>query len=90
MQLYSGWNLVGLANLVDMSVEDALVSAYKVIGDLTGYSQVASPAIGNQNAWIYVRDAGSPPNMQVTKGYWVFMINPGILPGFTFTPMSLP
>ena len=90
MQLDSGWNLVGLANLQDLAVDSALVSVYKVISDLTGYSLAVSPAIGNQNAWIFVRDVSSQDSMQVTKGYWVFMINPGILAGFTFTPMSLP
>ena len=90
MQLYSGWNLVGLANLQDLAVGSALVSAYNVIGDLTGYSLAVSPSIGNQTAWIFVRGVQSQESMQVTKGYWVFMINPGTLAGFTFTPMSLP
>ncbi len=88
--LYSEWNLVGLASLVDMLVGDALVSVYNVIGDLSGYSLAVSPAIGNQTVWIFIRGVGSQDSMQVTKGYWVFMINPGTLAGFTFTPMSLP
>lgn len=90
--LYTGWNLVGLANLGDMSVTDALTSVYRVAGDYTGYSLVISPAIGNQTPWVYIRDAGSVPEMQWTKGYWVFMVNAPedtTLAGFTFTPQTL-
>ena len=91
--LYPGWNLVGLAKLEDMAVNQALTSVYKVAGDLTGYSQVVSPALGCQEAWAFVRDGGSPPNMHPTCGYWVFMVNAPSgtnLAGFTFTPMRLP
>jgi hypothetical protein len=89
--LYTGWNLVGLADLGDMSVTNALTSVYKVSGDYTGYIQVISPAIGNQTSWVYIRDAGSVPDMKWTKGYWVFMVNAPTgttLAGFTFTPIT--
>jgi hypothetical protein len=89
-RLYPGWNLVGLAALEDMQVNRALTSIYLVLGDRTGYSQVVSPPL-HQLGWIYVRDddnRGLPiPLMQVGKGYWVFMINPGTLAGFIFTPI---
>jgi hypothetical protein len=91
-EIYPGWNLIGLANLNDMPVDDALSSIYKVAGDLTGYTQVVSPLIGNQEAWIYVRDAVSPPDMLATRGYWIFMLNAPDstdIAGFVFTPLSL-
>jgi hypothetical protein len=75
-----------------MEVNRALTSIYLVLGNRTGYSQVVSPPL-HQLGWIYVRDDDKRdwpiPLMQVGKGYWVFMINPGTLAGFTFTPMSL-
>ncbi len=58
-----------------MTVDDALISVYRVNGDLTGYTQVISPPIGNQASWVYIRDDAAPPDMQVAKGYWVFMVN---------------
>jgi hypothetical protein len=90
--IYPGWNLLGLASLTEMPVDDALSSIYKVTGDLTGYTQVVSPSLGGQDAWVYIRDASSPPDMQVAKGYWVFMANAPdgtAVAGFTFTPISL-
>jgi len=86
-ELYPDWNLVGLANLEDMGVVDALASVYLVTGDLTGYIQVLSPAINAPNDWVYVRDGEGNPLMVVGKGYWVFMINGGTLAGFTSTPL---
>ena len=90
--LSPGWNLIGLGNLVDMTVTDALTSVFTVSGDLTGYSQVVSPSIGNQAAWVFIR-GGTSQTMVKTKGYWVFMINAPsgtALAGFTFTPIVLP
>ncbi|MCH8800403.1 MAG: Ig-like domain-containing protein [Chloroflexi bacterium] len=90
--LSAGWNLIGLGNLVDMTVTDALTSVFTVSGDLTGYSQVVSPSIGNQAAWVFIR-GGTSQTMVKTKGYWVFMINAPTgtaLAGFTFTPIVLP
>jgi len=98
-QLYSGWNLVGLAYITDigLKVNEALVSVEEVAGGLTGYKLVVSPSV-NQPSWIYTGGAiadwdgeGSPPDgwMLRTYGYWVFMLNDGTLAGFTFTPVSL-
>jgi hypothetical protein len=64
-QLYSGWNLVGLAALPFppweygdwwMYVDDALISAYWTPGGLWGYTQVISPyqSIG----WDYYMGPG--------------------------------
>jgi len=91
-QLYAGWNLVGLASVDSMSAKTALTTAYKVPGDLTGYSQVVSPSMGGQTPWVCVRDGSSDPTMEPTKGYWVFMVNAPAgttLGGFAFTPMTL-
>jgi hypothetical protein len=99
-QLYSGWNLVGLAYLGDipgLKASEALVSVEEVTGGLTGYKLVVSPPM-NQPSWIYTGGAiadwngqGNPPSgwMLNTYGYWVFMLNDGTLAGFTFTPRPL-
>ena len=98
-QLYSGWNLVGLAYLdgAGLKADEALVSVSEVSGGLTGYKLAISPSV-NQSAWIYTGGAiddwdgeGQAPDgwMLRTYGYWVFMLNDGTLGGFTFTPMSL-
>jgi hypothetical protein len=89
-ELYGGWNLVGLMRLQDMDLKEALSSAYIVVGDLVGYSIVISPSVGNQTAWLYMRDGATPPDMETTKGYWVYMVNAGTLGGFEFTPVNLP
>ncbi len=98
-QLYSGWNLVGLAYIADVGLkaDEALVSVEEVTGGLTGYRLVVSPSV-NQPSWIYTGGAiadwgggGQAPDgwMLRTNGYWVFMLNDGPLAGFTFTPVTL-
>jgi len=89
--VYSGWNLVGLANLDEMSVADALISIETVPGCpfCIGYSLVVSPPM-NQTPWSCPPEDWDNTEMEPTKGYWVFMINDGTLAGFTFTPQSLP
>ena len=81
-----GWNLIGLAELYEMDVVSALGDVYVVTGDLVGYSKVISPSL-NGVLWTHLRDGASPPNMLPTKGYWVFMVNDGVLGGFTSTPI---
>jgi len=98
-ELYSGWNLVGLAYTdgVGLKANEALVSVAEVTGGLTGYKLVVSPSV-NQAPWIYTSGAiadwdgqGEAPDgwMLRTYGYWVFMLNDGTLAGFAFTPVSL-
>ncbi len=83
--LSAGWNLVSLAYFQPMAVRNAVASAGLGHRGLTGYAQVISPGI-NQAGWTFVRvDAGNP-NMEPAKGYWLFMVNPGELTGFSFTP----
>ena len=83
-----GWNLVGLAQLHDMPVYDALYDAYYgtgVAADLVGYSKVISPSL-NGYMWTDLRD-NIGYYMYPTKGYWVLMVNDGTLGGFTSTPI---
>jgi hypothetical protein len=88
--LYSGWNLISLANLNDMPVNEALISVNQVTGGLPGYAEVLSQAVGSQPGWIYANGQSNvAPVMQPYSGYWVFMVNGGTLAGFTTTPISL-
>ena len=62
-----------------------------------GYSQVISPT-PNSHAWTYFRfisygyeDEQDNPYclwMIPTEGYWIYMVNPGTLAGWTFTPIT--
>ena len=95
------WMPVGPPPPFGLPLDEALVSVAGVTGGLTGYVQVVSPPV-YQYPWIYTGDPSqisTSPNwvdwtglegwMLMTDGYWVFMLNPGIVAGFTFTPMSL-
>ena len=83
----AGWNLVGLASLEDMAVDEALISLYYAEGELLpwGYSQVISPAL-NQPGWTYPRDGTVVPNMLMGNGYWGAMENDDEYLGQTTTP----
>lgn len=88
--MYTGWNLVGPAELynrlVDVSLSDALYGT-GVATDLWGYSKAISPAV-YQTYWTFLRgDADGLPPLIPTEGYWVLMVNQGILGGFTYTPI---
>ena len=77
--MVAGWNLVGSAfmnNAGELPVNEALISLYYAGGELKpyGYTQAISPAL-NQPGWVYIRDATTPPNMLIGKGYWVSMEN---------------
>jgi len=86
-----GWNFVGLAELYEMEASEALLDAYYGTGEaeLFGYTKVISPSL-NGVSWTFLRPAimkASSPDMLPTKGYWVFMVNDGVLGGFTSTPI---
>ncbi len=83
-KLFTGWNLVSLAVLQDILADQALASTHVVSANLIGYGQVVNSP-NCQTAWIYPRDAVDAPLMAPGKGYWVCMLNPGVLAGFTFT-----
>ena len=102
-RVYAGWNLVSASYFDDVydpdicegvAVDTALASIYYVVGDNNiGYSMVVSPAIGDQDTWTFVRGDSIESHrtdvyMDPTKGYWVFMVNPGTLAGTVFTPVS--
>jgi len=83
-----GWNFVGLADLHNkLNLPYALSDAYWGTGQtgLFGYNRVISPTL-NGESWTYVRDDGVKL-LYPTKGYWVFMVNDGMLGGFTSTPI---
>jgi len=85
-ELVPGWNLIGLASLADRDVKYVLSTVYDVNG--IGYQLVHNPPI-NGGGWDnYLRDGTSPPMMKVGKAYWVKMLNPGELSGFTSTPLE--
>lgn len=87
----AGWNLIGPAALEPMLVEDALLSAKFGAGapDLWGYSQAHSPAL-HQTLWTFQREDTTPSSLNLipTEGYWVHMVNAGLLAGFTSTPIE--
>ncbi|MDD4466044.1 MAG: hypothetical protein PHY25_05150, partial [Dehalococcoidales bacterium] len=85
-EMKAGWNLVGLAELYAMDVNDALISIDLVAGGLTGYSHVSSPSLTGA-PWIHFRGGDDSFTMLPTKGYWVFMVNDGVLGGFASTPI---
>jgi len=88
--MHLGWNLVGTADWDDYKLVDAaLLSAYYGTGavNLIGYQYVISPSI-HQTSWTFTRD-GTTTNKDFvpTCGYWVYMVNQGVLNGFTYTPI---
>lgn len=86
-QMKVGWNFIGLNQLYSMDLDEALFDIYWGTGDVpVGYSKVISPSL-NGESWTYVTDAGDIPLLRPTKGYWVFMVNDGVLGGFTTTPI---
>jgi hypothetical protein len=87
--LVSGINLVGVASLTDIKVVPYLNTVYMVQGG-TGYLMVLNPPINGAGDWntnTFIRDASPVPTAQVGKAYWVVMLNPGNLVGFTSTPL---
>lgn len=90
--LESGLSLVGSAPAYNgdpfpsMPVDQALISIKEAPGNLTGYTMVISPGLG-QPAWVYVQ--GAPVQSVLPfKGYWVVMENPDTLFGFSTTPIA--
>ena len=90
--LDSGLSLIGSAPAYDgspfpsMPVDQALISIREAPGNLTGYTMVISPGLG-QPAWVYVQGA-SVQSVLPFKGYWVVMENPDTLFGFSTTPIA--
>ncbi len=79
-----------------MKADEALSSVEEVTGGLPGYVTVVSPPLC-QEPWVYsggnIADwNGQPPAPEgwllIGKGYWVYMLNDGVLAGFTSTPVN--
>jgi len=85
--LSSGLNLIGLASLVDMDLDEALITIFEAPGGFIGYTQVISPTINAPGDWIYIRGDAAPV-LEVSKAYWVVMLSDDALYGFTATPLS--
>lgn len=90
--LDAGWNLIATTPIYEQGgfsavpVEDALITIYEFQGGLPGYATVVSPGF-NQPGWVYFRDGAESYDILPYKGYWVWMTNPGDLPGFASLPM---
>lgn len=78
--LVAGWNLVGLSSLKAETVSTTLFGV--------NFSRVLSPSPPNSEAWIVPPDAAGDRYMVVGEAYWVAMSQPGILFGFTTTPVA--
>ena len=90
-ELVAGINLFGPAppyensTFISQTVEESLVTVEEVAGGLPGYTMVISPAHG-QPGWVYTM--GMPDrDLLPYKGYWVIMENPGMVGGFSSTPL---
>jgi large repetitive protein len=87
-RLYAGWNMISMSSLSNMPVNQALASISQVTGGLVGYAIALSPTLGNQGGWSYTQgQTVTNQIMETAKGYWVFMVNEGVLAGFTSTPV---
>ncbi|MCP6726469.1 MAG: right-handed parallel beta-helix repeat-containing protein [Patescibacteria group bacterium] len=92
-QLQAGWNLVGMTldplGSGTMAVPEAFISAYDAPGGI-GYLQVFSPAV-NPTTFAWARDSAQDPipQVEIGRGYWVFMENPDTIAGFSSTPLTL-
>ncbi len=85
--LSPGWNLIGLANLSNKRVDDAVASVLLDSAGLPGYSQVISPSM-NATPWSYSAGEGDATvDMVVGEGYWIWMQNDCTLAGFTMLPL---
>ena len=84
------------APIPGMKADEALSSVEEITGGLPGYITVVSPPLC-QTAWVYSGGSiadwnGQLPEpegwMLIGKGYWVYMLNDGVLAGFTSTPVN--
>jgi parallel beta-helix repeat protein len=78
--LVAGWNLIGTSSLNKTSVKTALSGV--------DYSMVLSPKPPNDVAWSVPPSGENEKSLQLGKAYWVAMAEPGILYGFTYTPVA--
>jgi len=78
--LVAGWNLIGMSSLEAETVTTALSGV--------SYSVVLSPKPPNDVAWSVPPAGAGDKELLLGEAYWVAMGGPGILFGFTTTPVS--
>jgi Right handed beta helix region len=78
--LVAGWNLIGMSSLGAETVATALSGV--------SYSVVLSPKPPNDVAWSVPPAGAGAKELLLGKTYWVAMGGPGILFGFTTTPVA--
>ena len=78
--LVAGWNLIGMSSLEAQNVTTALTGV--------DYSMVLSAKPPNDEAWSVPPDNATEKKLQLGEAYWVAMGEPGILFGFTTTPVT--
>jgi len=78
--LVAGWNLIGLSSLGKQTVKTALTGV--------SYSMVLSPKPPNAEVWSVPPYEADAKKLLLGKAYWVAMGEPGILYGFTYTPVA--
>ena len=86
----AGWDLISanpLFNNEGLKVSDATSSIKLTPAGTPGYTQVISPVVKGQNAWIYTPGDQNCPWMDIGRGYWIYTQNNDTLAGFGFTPL---
>jgi len=78
--LVAGWNLIGMSSLGAETVTTALSGV--------SYSVVLSPKPPNDVAWSVPPAGAGDKELLLGEAYWVAMGGPGILFGFTTTPVA--
>jgi len=78
--LVASWNLIGMSSLGAETVTTALSGV--------SYSVVLSPKPPNDVAWSVPPAGAGEKYLQLGEAYWVAMGQPGILFGFTTTPVA--
>jgi parallel beta-helix repeat protein len=78
--LTAGWNLIGMSGPWPQTVENALTGV--------SYSVVLSPKPPNDVAWSVPPAGAGAKELLIGEAYWVAMGGPGILFGFTTTPVA--
>jgi hypothetical protein len=78
--LVAGWNLIGMSSLGAETVTTALSGV--------SYSVVLSPKPPNDVAWSVPPAGAGAKELLLGEAYWVAMGGPGILFGFTTTPVA--
>lgn len=81
-QLYTGWNSIGYSDLTASTTRDTLVSVNEQWSQAMGYDAT------NQRYETQIINGGSGSHsdqtlMHPSKGYWVFMREPGVLAGMS-------